>query len=515
MMADRIVPYDWEVVGADSGWRKAVAHPLSPAEIYALLERQLEDVLDTIAALPDPDTRHVALLAAHGILGTARGVLIAAATAEKAGRSGISLISGHPVVRHLIGLSEEGARPPRPVVTRGRPEHPRHAGLRALGRTLSWNPMALLRCADATAVTHNSLLSDAARREANVIFRHASSYFRNAGAAATLPVEPALVSRLTRATIAPLAEGGREARAAQDYLQPMVEDELGRARATLAELRQVALPSVLWSASGGQYWARALGLEVMRRGGQAVRFDHGGTTGLIVAAGARVLVELAVSTRFAAATPVAAATVREAITLGPGRPLIADVQVSGQRGDSHFESVLTLKRRARAGRLRVLYAPSILFGFRSVFPPSLPDLIYLDWQFRLVEALKRLPVDLLCRPHPEGIFSGQKHPLTELTVTESRPFEQLMDETDVVVLDYPISTTFGYSLCTEKPMVYLDIGIGRVEPAIKAEFERRARVVGCAPDSRNRPALDEKALADAIFSQHPVDPTPFRALFLA
>jgi hypothetical protein len=514
MMVDRFVPYDWESVSTAAEWRNAVAHPMLPAEIHALLERQLADVLGAIAALPDRAVRDAALLCAHDIMGTARAVLVAAVSTEKSRRSSMTLISGNPVVQYLLSASDSGGPPPLPDMRRGRPEHPSLAGLRAIARALSWKASAFMRRPDAIAVTHNSLLADAARHEANVRFCHAGVYFQGLAAVEFSP-DPDMVLALTRAMTAQLADGSREGAAARCYLQPMVRRELGRAQATRAQLGKIAvLPSVLWSATGGQYWSRALGLEVMRRGGQAVRFDHGGTTGLVVAPGARMLTELSVSTRFSAATPAAADAVRGALANGPGRELAADIRITGQRGDPHFASASALKPRAHGGRLRVLYAPSILFGFRFVFPPALPDLIYLDWQFRLVEALKRLPVDLICRPHPEGIFSGRLHPLQALTGTEPRRFEQLMEEADVIVLDYPLSTTFGYSLCTEKPVVYLDVGIGRIEPAMKSNLDKRARVVACASDSRNRPVLDEKALADAIFSQDPVDPAPFRLLFL-
>ncbi|MEE9250284.1 MAG: hypothetical protein V3U93_04055 [Alphaproteobacteria bacterium] len=71
-------------------------------------------------------------------------------------------------------------------------------------------------------------------------------------------------------------------------------------------------PRVLWFGTGGYYPARALALEVLRRGGAVTRFSHGGA-GMTDAIEPLVLGELAVSTRFVLPTPELAAAVKDAL----------------------------------------------------------------------------------------------------------------------------------------------------------------------------------------------------------
>ena len=111
-------------------------------------------------------------------------------------------------------------------------------------------------------------------------------------------------------------------------------------------------------------------------------------------------------------------------------------------GESQFN---TSRLKRPNGRRRVIYASGKLRGLRQTVPAQLPDLVYLDWQMRLVERLNELPIELICKPHPEGITAGEAHPLTNIGDVRSGRFEDLIPEADVFVLDVPHSTTFFWS----------------------------------------------------------------------
>jgi len=73
---------------------------------------------------------------------------------------------------------------------------------------------------------------------------------------------------------------------------------------------------------------------------------------------------------------------------------------------------LPLKRTgARGKRSKVVHVGTLSDGFIRNGIKALPDVIYLDWQFRLVRFLQTLPIDPVCKPHPGGYFRGQQHPL--------------------------------------------------------------------------------------------------------
>ncbi len=129
--------------------------------------------------------------------------------------------------------------------------------------------------------------------------------------------------------------------------------------------------------------------------------------------------------------------------------------------------------------------------------------------------LKTLPVDFTCRPHPEGLLKGRPHPVAGIVEPSPRRFEELVEETDLFVFDYVQSTTFYEALCTDRPIVLLDMGAPIFDAELRATLERRCRVVPVAFDDRNLPRLDEAALRDAVCGGSDVaDPGEFRSLLL-
>ena len=106
------------------------------------------------------------------------------------------------------------------------------------------------------------------------------------------------------------------------------------------------------------------------------RFSHSGMAGMTEGVEPTAFTELAVSDRFVVETEQAAANLAatEALALIDrfNRPVI--VGSSGYPGLRR----LPLVSHRRPTRRAVVYAPTILKGFRQFFPPLLPDVIYLD-----------------------------------------------------------------------------------------------------------------------------------------
>jgi hypothetical protein len=159
-----------------------------------------------------------------------------------------------------------------------------------------------------------------------------------------------------------------------------------------------------------------------------------------------------------------------------------------------------------------MYVGSASIGFRYLYPPKPADFVYLDWQLRVARALAALDIDLVLKPHPEGIYRGRRHPLADVGTIETRPFEQALDDVDAVVFDYAASTTFSYTLASRCPMIYLDNGGAEFDPSMAAALAQRMRIVPVTADAQNRQRFDIGALKAAIFEQAPFDHTPFRRL---
>jgi hypothetical protein len=394
--------------------------------------------------------------------------------------------------------------------------------LRRIARMLSWTRPWLLPAAliapDAVAVSHNPLLVRFARDEgACVGFGHASlllNRLRMAAGSVAPVIEVAPLAHRLAQVLTMEASLDPAARARLLKLTEAVATQfLTRAATDLAVLRRWRRPPrALWSGTGGYYPARALGLEVLRRGGTVTRFSHGGGAGMSDTVEPLALGELAVSSKFVVGTPDIAANIE---TLGGPRLVakIRQVEVVGHTGAPQFGKPSKRVRRRPGSRPRVIYTLTHLRGFRVGLPPFLPDMVYLDWQFRLTSGLLKIPIDLLCQTHPEEELDHPRHPLADLAPMSTKRFEEVMGEADLFLFDWSHSTTFWKALCTDRPVVYVDFGLSGFAPGVSPLIERRCRVVPATYDSNNLPQVDASALADAILAgpTH-ADGSPFRRL---
>lgn len=288
---------------------------------------------------------------------------------------------------------------------------------------------------------------------------------------------------------------------------------LEQARRDLACLAKVRrLPNRIWSANGGYYPARAVALEVMRRGGQVTSVEHGGTIGTIDNVSSVALSQMAVTNRFMSATPKLAECVK-ALKMTDPVAGFRHVAVAAHDGDPTFRRAARVRRRGKSKRPTVVYVTTAMLGFRQVTPPLLPDLVYLDWNLRLAETLRDLPIELICRPHPEGLLIGQRPPLADIARCATEPFEKLIETTDVFLFDYPQTTAFWEAVCTDRPVVFIDLGVAAFSPSVVPMMAKRVTTVRATFDEHNLPQVDREELAGALLSTVPPDPAPLRELF--
>lgn len=125
----------------------------------------------------------------------------------------------------------------------------------------------------------------------------------------------------------------------------------------------------------------------------------------------------------------------------------------------------------------------------------------------------KLKLDLLCKPHPEGVLEGKPHPLEDIAPTAYDKFETYVAGADVFLFDSPYSTVFGEALCTDRRIVLIDYGCWYFNPGVAPRIHERCRIVTGRFDDRNRLRVDPVELAEAILSEggRP-DPGYFRAL---
>jgi hypothetical protein len=523
----REIPFDFASVQANGeSWRRNFAWPIAQSEATPVLDAQLTRLMRFIVDLDVTPERECVILCAPRILFRVRALTETALAIQAEASRCLKLIGGPLEVAWLRGdikgeapkseTSEQLAK-----VMDGRV---RHAFLRRLVRTASWTPLIklpqTLLAPEILAITHSDLVRKESKRSGqrtNFFHAHnilASARQRFSGRGADFDIGN-LVERLTD-VLAAVEELEPDMRVRLHALMYVEADwRIRDASIDLAALtEEPRLPKVVWSASGGPYAARAVGLEVLRRGGEAIRHDHSGTTGLSLPHEIIALLEFSASSRFVLATRQAAEIVgREAIGqfVNPYRT----VELGHSDGYPSYSKTARLAPAPGGRKPKVIYAPTMLTGFQSHTPALPQDLVYLDLQIRLTQLMSKMRIDVVCKPHLEGLLRGQVHPLAGFAPTSSLPFEHHMEEADVFVFDYTRSTTTWKALCTDRRVVLVDLGLYPYTDHAKPQIEQRCRIVRATFDGRGRLLVNPEELEEAILgaSLKP-DPTWFRRQFL-
>jgi hypothetical protein len=496
-----------------------VRWPMPFADIAAPLADIYRRYVDAAAALDDTDARSVVLLGrrAMPIMTLVQFTLWCDAARRNGQRLG-----GDPLFDYLAGAEVPAPDTLQPI---GQPAPPRSLWLRRLARTSSWTPWHRLPRAmlapDGAALAHNSLLRASLRNASHAVRNAYDEEF-----ALTEKTDDAFLGRIdadgladymTTALIRDLPVDAdiheRLAEGVRVVLGDSFDDSvrlLGRLRAT------PKLPARLFSGTGGKRMSRALGLEIMRRDGDVVRHDHGGSFVLLDSPDSVALNEMSVSTRFVVATPAAAGS--KGLRVARQRAaLLGNCTIEGGPGDPGFDvgNAGLARTQMPGGRRRVMYVSTLFYGLHQVSPPVLPAPLYADWQTRLIGLLRSMPVDFACKPHPGGLQPPPALAPTRDARTVAARFEEAVADVDVLIYDFPATTTLAVGLCTDRSIVLVDHGTMRFGESHRDAIAARCRIVPATYDERNRPIVDRDELEAAICdSPTAADPGYFRRLFL-
>ncbi len=265
------------------------------------------------------------------------------------------------------------------------------------------------------------------------------------------------------------------------------------------EARARHLPRLFLTGSTSQVQNRAIARVVQKEGGSVATFDHG------VGGGWRHIPTLTTTlwdspNRYVTFTDTHAEAIRGLIeprfkvsdvACEPMASLVPILQPAGANA--------RMRRQPHARNLRVMYVPTLYVGERY-YAPGLPaDITAVDLQARLLSYLKRQGHEVIVKPHPE-CATGIRPELAAIgnARIETRLFDQVADEADVLLFDCPSSTTFRTAVCSDKPIVLLEHGRVPITEHAFSLIKRRAAVVMTGRTDANRIEVDWDALDCAI-----------------
>ena len=509
-------PFDLAAVGKMPDWRDRLSWPVSHLECCQALAQQYRDLISFICNTENDVLCDVLMLGVNAMMHSVRALTEAALAVQEQSEHGIYLTGDQPELSYLQGDESQL----RFSVPSSQPFYgPNNRKLRRLVRTASWTSWwrlpATVLAPEAVAVSHNCLLRTVAgETDQRISFRHGDDWLYEIRKESHETETELGLEDITQELFDVLTDIKGLAEPWRGRLRTLIAAQgqkvLSTAVRDIAALRDLKdLPHELWAGTGGYYPVRALSLEVLRRGGRVRRFDHGGGSGFSEERYNSAFAEYVVSSEYIVETPHVARMVDETMATQLIKK-VRQVKITGHHGDPTFP-VPQYPPRPAGRRRRVAYVTTALIGFRQVYPPVLPDPVYLDWQLRLAADLSALPVDLVCRPHPESLYPGNRHPLADVAPVCKEPFSSMMREIDLFVFDFHSTTTFFKAMCTDRPVVFLDMGRITLSKTGEALIEQRCRIVPVTYDHKNLPQVDPDVLA-AVVTGGPekADPVPIR-----
>ena len=113
--------------------------------------------------------------------------------------------------------------------------------------------------------------------------------------------------------------------------------------------------------------------------------------------------------------------------------------------------------------------------------------------------------------HPQSFLPRYINPINSF---DSRiNFEDIIDDFDVLIFDHFKSTTFAKSLCTEKQIVFIDIGGNSMINAFKKKIEERCNFIIPFLDKNNRLRVETELLKESIYNSKKFENFFFKELY--
>lgn len=502
--ANRPFPYDAAGAIATDTWRQKLVWPLRYAEARDLGRNSTTALLHAIAC-QDEDVAHIFSAATATALRTLPAFLEAALLFERCAADRFA--SRMPEVGQILAgrQGEVTAAPPDDAAAM-RVMRPNRPMARTLVWTASWTPWwktpAALLTPKTAVFNKNPLLVECAKaRSGRLRYANCESILADA-------IELRM-QRLSEEQLRAAAESVFETVLNSMPVSQAIRDRLllilvNRTLPTLVAVDQAVaglssmsnLPADVWAGTGGYWPSRLVGMEVIRRGGTVKRFDHGGNRLL------RKDVQNVTAVEAVTATDVVMFTEQAAEDWNKRN--LSGLLPKGRT--VHFEKSWCPPRKvekpkispAAGDRPNVVYVTGAIRGFRQVIPAAMPDVVYLDFQLGVAEKLARLPINLMLRPHPDGLMGGDRHPLNAVQKTASENFEVLLEASDVVVIDSPFSRVFGSAISSTKRVVFLDPGYDYFSEETRPLVENRCVTIPISQDDQGRFQVDNDALAHAV-----------------
>lgn len=501
-MPRRLFAADLDSVAASglAAWPDGFTWPVSEAEFGQLLDTVWAAYGELLAGLPA--TAQDVLLADVGLV----GLLIQhlhARLAEGRCRDGDRVLYGQSAMPFFRPDWEQVAKAFRQTSAPGGRLRVRLRGLAkrlAYNRHLPW-PQRAIGSANAWAIGGRNALRDDYQAQHRLFCRYPSAELLASHAQPSTGADVAALRGPLSTFLDRLDGVARDLGGLPIDRDRIVCSWLARLEDLAAAYHHVCgrsdLPQLLLLTNGGLALNRVIALAARRRGTQVVGFSHGNEAGAVSLRNL-AFTEFAPCDAYVCMSPASARQYQDGYRQSPLRRLreVTFTSVSTRR---YLDLVRNAERHSVAGPMRTVMligypmTPIRYQGGGGVYLP-----FQLDVQLRLCRAIRRFGFEIIFKAHPEAPVAADR--LFEEVGAEvvRAPFETSWQRADAFLFSYAQTTAFGFAVCTNRPIILLDVaGLAwNMEPY--ALLRQRCRMVPAAFAEDNHLRFDESRLLAAL-----------------
>lgn len=257
------------------------------------------------------------------------------------------------------------------------------------------------------------------------------------------------------------------------------------------------LPATLLLTNQGIPLNRTIALAARRRGVRVVGFSHGNEPGNVDVSGGGA-VQHAPCNEFVCISKASADVHADNYRTG-GLAGLYPVSFTSAATRHYLDlSAQASRRPLPAAVRRVMVMGYPLVPHRYSFRGGLYFPYQLDIQMRMIELLIENGFTALYKAHPEMKGAGDSFFRDLGAEVIPAPFEQAWSEADALIFTYPLTSTFGVALCTNRPIIVLDVEGLAWNPEPLALLRDRCTLIPASYDDRDRIRFDTGALVEAL-----------------
>ena len=153
---------------------------------------------------------------------------------------------------------------------------------------------------------------------------------------------------------------------------------------------------------------------------------------------------------------------RKDLIFGKEPPLIQSLDnVLGSKNTEKSSKLIRIQKKIK----KIMYVGTAFHGEGARLRPIFHDMTYFDWQIKLLSHLKKLNMEVIYKPHPEGASKVPDDFARSFGFkSTAKRFEKIDYEIDAYVIDFFFSSTTPAILKKNKPVFFINLGFPELMP---------------------------------------------------